>query len=434
MGIPRKQKPHLASINSAGMLDFSRSRKTQMTKKEKSRASAKETAVLFLGLNLSISAFLFSVSLSSAIFQPAAGNNRRSQDRVAAAFRCDKLWSGADGAYSIAFGDRKVLWLFGDTFIGTIDGGKRQSNIMIHNSIAIEDPSGKLKFYWKEEREKEVGGETKTRTKTRNSSFFPEEGKFWLWPGDGIFYKKKLHIFAKRVCLLPASKEDPFAFKWQNDELISIADPEKREPSSWTLQRRLIPEFAPDFHLGVASAIDQSMLYILCLNEKTRQAYMARLPLAKLESGEFSQFEFLKTENKEASWTKQAIDASPLWSGAAAEGSLCKTENGWICLYTENGMGTRIIARRALTIDSPWSEPLLVYNIPDTQSKRGFCYAAKLHPEKARETEEMLLSYSINPGLMEAHNKDPLAYFPHFVWIKLPPMPERKKLQESGNK
>ena len=36
-------------------------------------------------------------------------------------------WTGADVAGTVALGDGRMLWLFGDTWIGSIRGGKRLS-------------------------------------------------------------------------------------------------------------------------------------------------------------------------------------------------------------------------------------------------------------------------------------------------------------------
>jgi len=71
-------------------------------------------------------------------------------------------WLGADAAYSFDLGNQRVLWLFGDSFVG---GLKWRRSRMVRNSIAIQkgyDPSAaSIRFYW--------GGKL--------TFFFPEEGR-----------------------------------------------------------------------------------------------------------------------------------------------------------------------------------------------------------------------------------------------------------------
>ena len=50
----------------------------------------------------------------------------------------DTGWQGGDAAHSIKLNDNRVLWLFGDTFIGKNDYGKRKVLFPhINNSLAI---------------------------------------------------------------------------------------------------------------------------------------------------------------------------------------------------------------------------------------------------------------------------------------------------------
>src|SRR5690348_4037569 len=105
-------------------------------------------------------------------------------------FRSNPLWLGGDVAYSVDLGNGRVLWLFGDSFIATTPGQTRRQSTFVHNSIAIEngyDPaSASISFYW-------------PMKNGRPTEFAPNEGKVWLWPGDGIRIGSKLLLFFSRV-------------------------------------------------------------------------------------------------------------------------------------------------------------------------------------------------------------------------------------------
>ena len=53
-------------------------------------------------------------------------------------FHAKHGWIGADGAYSVALTNDTTLWLFSDTFIGEVRGGKRVNARMINNSVALQ--------------------------------------------------------------------------------------------------------------------------------------------------------------------------------------------------------------------------------------------------------------------------------------------------------
>ncbi|HSM88621.1 MAG TPA: DUF5005 domain-containing protein, partial [Desulfobacterales bacterium] len=55
-----------------------------------------------------------------------------------AAFERTPGWTGGDGAYSTALGGERVLWMFGDTFVGRVQNGRRVDARLINNSAAIQ--------------------------------------------------------------------------------------------------------------------------------------------------------------------------------------------------------------------------------------------------------------------------------------------------------
>ena len=74
-----------------------------------------------------------------------------------ASFARKKGWTGADGCYSVELGDGRTLWLYSDTWVGTVAEGKHaKGSHLVNNSIGLQ-PAGKngkppkhdsLEFYW----------------------------------------------------------------------------------------------------------------------------------------------------------------------------------------------------------------------------------------------------------------------------------------------
>ncbi|MBX9720939.1 MAG: DUF4185 domain-containing protein, partial [Candidatus Obscuribacterales bacterium] len=317
-------------------------------------------------------------------------------------FLQDKMWSGSDGAYSVDLGNGKAVWLFSDTFIGLISGGKRQHNAMINNSIGIQDlKAGKMSFFWKQSK--------------KAASFFPGGKGYWLWLGDGVLYNNKLYCFAKRISAIPGHEGEPFGFVWKKDELIVVENP-KDDPSVWRSRHLLLPFTTNNLHVGTACMLDGQMLYVMGLNEKKKQSLLTRISLKHLEELQVNSFEFLQNDNlKNAHWSKSISACTPLFDQSAAEASICKIGNKYVCIFHSSGAGDRIVARTARNIIGPWSAEKLLYTVPENLCKRGMCYAAKGHPEQPCRDGSMIVTFLINPGKLEAHDKDPYAYFPRAV-------------------
>jgi hypothetical protein len=58
-------------------------------------------------------------------------------------------WIGGDGAYSVALTPERTLWLFSDTWIGSVRGGRRTNSALVNNTLAVQERHGansKLQF------------------------------------------------------------------------------------------------------------------------------------------------------------------------------------------------------------------------------------------------------------------------------------------------
>lgn len=96
-------------------------------------------------------------------------------------FRKQEGWIGSDCAYSVPLGGGRILWLFGDTFYGRIQDGKRiLDGPMARNSIAIqrgrEPETAQVTFFFGNE----------SAGKRRTAFMTPPGGGGWYWFGGGV--------------------------------------------------------------------------------------------------------------------------------------------------------------------------------------------------------------------------------------------------------
>ena len=107
-------------------------------------------------------------------------------------FTREEGWTGGDIATSLPLHDGRILWLFGDTWIGKIRKGQHTDSAMVPNTIATQqglDPgSARLEFFYHEK-------------DGRPAAFIqPVEGpgKFWL-SHAGIQTDRALYLFMSHI-------------------------------------------------------------------------------------------------------------------------------------------------------------------------------------------------------------------------------------------
>src|SRR5436309_8161695 len=94
-----------------------------------------------------------------------------------AKFRRTDGWVGGDGAYSVPLSDTRAVWLFGDTWIGSVRGGKRVKVKMVNNTVAVQESKGDaatLTFPIRRDGD------------TPRSHFAPPRNGDFVWPQAGI--------------------------------------------------------------------------------------------------------------------------------------------------------------------------------------------------------------------------------------------------------
>lgn len=279
-------------------------------------------------------------------------------------------WTGADAAYSVSLGPDRLLWLFGDTFTGPIVEGRRANLEMIHNSFGITS-GGKTTFY--------------------PVALKPEEG--YYWPSDGVVWNDRLVLFEKRIRDV-AGGPDGLSFDWSGDDILNIENWRDAPPDWRVASRSPVP-----FHAGIACLVHDGYLYAYGLQDGA---------VVLMRFG--SSFEYWDGEG----WAQTA--PRPLFQGGASEMSVFPYRDGFLAVYTEGGLGPRVVARTAPAPEGPWSDPVELYRVPDGDGL--LVYAGKAH-ETLSTPDRLVISYCRNLGALEAHRDRPDVYFPRFVEVKL---------------
>lgn len=104
-------------------------------------------------------------------------------------------WAGADGAIPITLPGHRVLWLFGDTFVGSIDDSNALEPGWAFPRNTVQVQSGRCFT-------PVMGG-----TAAAPASFLPEDGETWFWPTGGYVDRRA----SPPVVRIVAAQVGPFS-------------------------------------------------------------------------------------------------------------------------------------------------------------------------------------------------------------------------------
>lgn len=338
-----------------------------------------------------------------------------------AKFAGGKGWIGGDGVYSVILDSRRVLWFFGDTILGEVKDGRRINAVMVNNTIGIQNGlrvDAAIRF---------AAGQNKEGKAA--ALLVPAEGTGWFWPQAGVCVEGRLFVFLAQV--KKTKQGGAFGFR-HIGQWLAVVDNPQDDPKEWRIKQHKVPFAAFENHstLSWGSAVLEvdGRFYVYGYEERgkkmgARRLLAARVPVKKLD--DFSAWRFCGADG----WSARAADAVPLADGLATEFSVSRMPNtkGFVAVYTENGLGDRIMARFAGAAEGPWSAPLLLYRCPEMAKDKGvFSYAAKAHPwavpphpQDTSRGSELLISYCVNTWEFARLFKDAAVYRPKFVRVKL---------------
>jgi hypothetical protein len=323
-------------------------------------------------------------------------------------------WIGGDGVYSVALSPAKTLWLFSDTFVGSVRDGKRTGVTMVNNTVGIQTGRGadaRVTFA--------VG---KSANGKPAAVVVPADGLGWFWLNAGAVADGKLFVFLARI--EKTAGKGAFAFKQVGQEFAVVANPDD-DPAAWRVKQQPLhcTDVSPKRTVlfGCATMRVGDDLYVYGLDEEgagvARKKHMivARVPAKSVDDQ--SAWRFFR----DGEWQTDFRACTRLADGIANEYSVSylPERKCFVAVYSESNLSPRILARTADAPQGPWSNPVVLYECPEAGwDKRIFCYAAKAHPTLAGENE-LVVSYVANSHDFAHTLKDDRLYWPRFVRVKL---------------
>jgi len=308
--------------------------------------------------------------------------------------RRDGGWTGGDGTRSVALPDGRILWLFGDTFLGAVrsDRSRPSAAPMVRNTFVVQSGNRLATLH---------GG-----TVAAPQAFVtPPEKDSWYWPTDGLVEGKRLLVFLPRFT---ATGPGMWDWRWSGTDIGTFSLPELRfeKITAAVAVNRVI--------YGAAILKDADATFIYGVEELQSAKHVH---IAKAEPGHLDDaWEYWNGEG----WTADPLASKRLFSGAAMQFSVIKTGGHYVLISSDNRnpFDSAIVAYVSPSPVGPWSLSSLLYRPPEAKGDI-VAYNALAHPHLSPKNR-LLLSYNLN-NIRDAgavfRNAD--VYRPRFVLVDI---------------
>lgn len=319
-------------------------------------------------------------------------------------FKANGRWLGGDGASSIELGNNRILWLFGDSFIGNDTSLDRKKAHLINNCISIQQGKvfipDKLKFYW--------------NTKSNNpTAFFKASFSGWYWPGHGTMIKDRLLVFLMRI----SRQTGGLGFSVDGWDAALIMNPEM-DPQKWMIKiiegekikGRLIGSSAvlvEGKFVYAYTTIESPNQEVKLVRWKTEDAYQGLLDKKEWWIGTGWQ-----------ALAQNISSAKTLFNGQTEfsvhfDSSIKK----YIQVQTFGFGDASIGMRLSDNIQGEWSEPMMLFKPDTSMIIKPMIYSAKAHPEQ--NSKGLMITYNINSFDFSHLLANMNIYFPRMLEINI---------------
>lgn len=319
--------------------------------------------------------------------------------------------TGADGFYSVYLPDGRTVWIFGDSFLGTVnpDGSReKRSPVFIRNAMAIQDGDSLRSLYqvidgW--ESSLVIPPEA-----IKGTEF--SEDSLWYWPGDGFVENGKLMAFMTGFYQADTGN---WGFRWTNANIATFSLPD--------MQLEKIDHFnypgEVEIHWGHA-VCDDDPDYTYIYGAGDKYPYVARAPKGNI----LSDWEFYTGEQ----WVSDSRLAKPMTDFKGSEQfSVIKIKDKYV-LLTQTGDFLASSLSSAIS-DVPyggWTNKTELWKIqPLEQVKDLFAYNPVTHPQFT-DNNELLVSYCVNSFNLDDLFEDASKYRPVFIRVPIEVILEEK--------
>ena len=303
-------------------------------------------------------------------------------------------WTGGDGTESVALPNGTELWLFDDTFLGTVTNGQRiwAKTPYIHNSLIVDSQGALTKTYFT------------NRTHRPTAYVNPvirHPYVYAFWPGGSVVNGNTLQVLGRKMKF----KRDG-TYTGDGEYLATFA-----LPSLKRLELAALPWTGIDWSAGIMSDGGYTYLY----GSSGAAIFTARVVGTDLTSP-WAYFDG-------TGWTPDSAAAVPVESlPTLSHFSVSDVGGTYILVARSTVESDEIVGAVGCSPVGPFGPQVNIYNTPEpTQypaSDGVMTYGAHAHPELSPSPNTLLVSYDVNPIAPQGlKNPDSSIYRPRFITV-----------------
>ncbi|GAA4721703.1 DUF5005 domain-containing protein [Phytohabitans rumicis] len=308
-------------------------------------------------------------------------------------------WTGGDSTASVLLPDGRVVWLFSDTFLGTVnaDGSRPANTPMVNNTIVVQEDTSLVAT---------LHGGTATAP---TALVVPQQAGEFFWVANGLVDNGQLKVLYNRYRLGPGGSLDFVptgtslaTFTLPALTLDSVVDLPLGSAIVWG--SALLTEGGHTYVYGASSGL-----------ANLKFGHVARVPVGNLGGT----WEFWNG----SAWSPEESAASRLLSGVGTNFAVQKVGSEYVLITQENNLvlDRQFVAYTAASPVGPFAGPTVLFSAPEAVPGNDVVvYHARLHQELAR-SGKLLLSYDVNTLDNADNYADARLYRPRFREIDWPP-------------
>lgn len=309
-------------------------------------------------------------------------------------------FTGSDATYSVNLPDGRTVWIFGDTFIGTVTPEmtrEKTDPMYIRNCFVLQDGEQMTTLH-------------QGRPEEFKSMMIPDEvgadsteNDIWYWPGDAFVKDNVMSVFVSKF---HQADTGMWGFKFLETELVQYSLPEIKE-----INKLAIPHTRKDpIHFGHAVYEGSDYLYIYGLGRG--KPHVARASYDNIATG----WEYFDGQ----SWSSDPEDSQPMVDVSGSEQFSVIELKGKYALVTQLGdLSDEVVSLISDTPFGPWTNQTLLFKTPiPIENQKLFTYNALVHPQFT-VNDELLISYNTNSMRLQDHFENAAIYKPRFMRVPI---------------